>query len=123
EWDDGGVIRQGVYVRRRDTNSWLNTFAGGRVFPGIHSHASFTLQETDTHFEVALRSDDGVTSLSVIGDVAADLAASSIFESLAEASAFFQAGSLGYSATPNPRRFQELELRCQRWQVEPLCVS
>ena len=39
EWDDHGVVREGVYVRRRDTNSWLNSLAGGRVFPGIHYHA------------------------------------------------------------------------------------
>lgn len=123
EWDDGGVIREGVYVRRRDTNSWLNTIAGGRVFPGLHSHATFTVRETATHFEVGLRSDDGVTSLAVVGDVAADLPATSVFGSLAEASTFFRAGSLGYSATRDPRRFQGLELRCHDWRVEPLAVS
>ena len=32
EWDDHGEVREGVYVRRRDTNSWLNALAGGRVF-------------------------------------------------------------------------------------------
>jgi hypothetical protein len=64
-----------------------------------------------------------VTSLSVVGDVTDRLPGGSVFASLAEASAFFQAGSLGYSATPDPRRFQGLELRCHRWQVEPLAVS
>ena len=93
------------------------------MFPGIHSHARFTVRESGTHFEVALESDDGVTSLSVVGDVTDRLPASSVFGSLAEASAFFQAGSLGYSATPDPRRFQGLELRCHRWQVEALAVS
>ncbi len=123
EWDDGGQVREGVYVRRRDTNSRLNALAGGRVFPGIHSHARFTVKESASHFEVSLQSDDGVTSLSVIGDVAAKLPDESIFGSLVEASAFFSAGSLGYSATPDPRRFQGLELRCHRWQVEPLAIS
>jgi hypothetical protein len=123
EWDDGGQVREGVYVRRRDTSSRLNALAGGRVFPGIHSHARFEVRESGDHFEVSLRSDDGVTSLSVTGDVAPELPAGSVFGSLAEASAFFQGGSLGYSATPDPRRFQGLELRCHRWQVEPLAVS
>jgi hypothetical protein len=123
EWDDAGVTREGVYVRRRDTSSQLNALAGGRVFPGIHSHARFTTRETDTHFEVALHSDDGVTNVSVAGDLAAELPAGSVFGSLAEASAFFQGGSLGYSATPDPGRFQGLELRCHRWQVAPLAVS
>jgi hypothetical protein len=123
EWDEDGTVREGVYVRRRDTSSWLNALTGGRLFPGIHSHARYTVKEAGSHFEVALQSDDKVTSVSVVGDVAADLPRNSIFGSPGEASAFFEAGSLGYSATPDPRRFQGLELRCHRWQVEPLAVS
>jgi hypothetical protein len=123
-WDDDtGQVRSGVYVRRRDTSSRLNALAGGRVFPGIHSHARFGVREAGDHFEVALCSDDGVTRVSVAGDVAPEFPTGSVFGSLDEASAFFQGGSLGYSATPDPRRFQGLELRCHRWQVEPLAVS
>ena len=116
-------VREGVYVRRRDTSSWLNTLAGGRVFPGLQSHAQFTVRESGGHFEVALKSDDGVTSLAVIGDVAADLPVGSVFGSLGEASACLRAGAIGYSAMPDPRRFQGMELRCDRWAVEPLTVS
>jgi hypothetical protein len=123
EWDDNGTVREGVYVRRRDTNSRLNSLAGGRLFPGIHHHAKFSVKESADHFEVALRSDDGVTTMSVHGRRADKLPASSVFHSLEAASAFFQAGSLGYSATPDPSRFQGLELRCLRWQVEPLEVE
>ena len=46
EWDDGGTVREGVYVRRRDTDSRLNALAGGRLFPGVHHHARFTVRET-----------------------------------------------------------------------------
>jgi hypothetical protein len=46
-----------------------------------------------------------------------------VFGSLAAASAFFEAGSLGYSATSHPSRFQGLELRCLNWHVEPLEVE
>jgi uncharacterized protein YqjF (DUF2071 family) len=123
EWDDGSQVREGVYIRRRDTNSWLNALAGGRVFPGIHSHARFTVHESGPHYEVAMQSDDRVTSVSLVGDITDRLPDGSLFGSLEEASAFFQAGSLGYSATPDPRRFQGMELRCHRWQVEPLAVS
>ena len=123
EWDDNGITREGVYVRRRDTNSWLNSLAGGRIFPGLHNHAKFTVKETAEHFEVALQSDDGETSMSVKGHLADKLPASSMFESLEEASAFYQAGALGYSATPDASRFQGLELRCRNWSVEPLAVE
>ena len=121
--DDNGSVRDGVYVRRRDTNSRLNALAGGRLFPGIHHHAVFTVRETNDHYEVALRSDDGVTSMSVRGHPADKLPASSVFRSLEEASAFFEAGALGYSATPNPTRFQGLELRCLQWRATPLEVE
>lgn len=123
EWDEGGHVREGVYIRRRDTSSRVNSLVGGRIFPGIHSHARFTVREEIDHYEVSLKSDDAATNLAVIGDAASELPATSSFASLAEASAFFEAGSLGYSATPDPQRFQGLELHCRRWQVEPLAVS
>ncbi|MEX2026519.1 MAG: hypothetical protein WEH44_04445, partial [Pirellulaceae bacterium] len=123
EWDDHGKVREGVYVRRRDTNSWLNSLAGGRLFPGIHHHASFAVTETADRFEVSLDSDDGVTKMAVRARRTEKLPASSVFHSLEETSAFFQAGSLGYSATPDPSRFQGLELRCRNWRVEPLEVE
>jgi hypothetical protein len=123
EWDDRGTVREGVYIRRRDTNSRLNALAGGRLFPGIHHHATFLVQETADRFEVALRSDDGVTSMSVRARRAPQLPASSVFDSLEEASAFFQSGALGYSATPDPSRFHGLELHCPQWEIEPLEVE
>jgi hypothetical protein len=123
EWDDNGVVREGVYVRRRDTNSRLNALVGGRLFPGIHHRARFDVAETADRFAVALRSDDGLTSVSVRCRRAGGLPPTSVFGSLDEASAFFRAGSLGYSPTPDPARFQGLELRCHRWQVEPLDVE
>jgi hypothetical protein len=123
EWDDQGVVREGVYVRRRDSNSRLNALVGGRLFPGVHHHATFTVEEAADRYAVALRSDDGATSMSVRGRRTDRWPDSSVFRSLDEASAFFQAGSLGYSATRDPARFQGLELRCAHWRVEPLEVE
>jgi hypothetical protein len=123
EWDENGEIREGVHVRRRDTDSWLNALAGGRLFPGLQYHAQFTVTESANRFEVALRSDDGVTCMLVRGSRADQLPRSSVFPSLEAASAFFQAGSLGYSATSDPTRFEGLELRCSNWRVEPLEVE
>jgi hypothetical protein len=123
EWEDNGILHEGVFVRRRDTNSWLNSWVGGRLFPGYHFHARFTVEETADYYHVALRSDDGVTSMSVRGRRTDRLPSSSVFGSLEEASTFFQGGSLGYSATGDPSRFQGLELRCRNWQVEPLEVE
>lgn len=123
EWDENGTVREGVYVRRRDTDSQLNAWAGGRLFPGIHHHANFAVEESVDRYQVALRSDDGVTGMEVRGHRAEVLPASSVFGSLEEASTFFRAGSLGYSATPHPSRFQGLELRCLNWRAELLEVE
>lgn len=123
EWERGGTTQRGVYIRRRDTSSRLNACAGGRLFPGIHHHAAFTVAETEDRFSIALRSDDGETSLSVRARLSDSLPPTSVFRSLEEASEFFRGGALGYSTTPDPSRFQGLELRCLRWQAEPLAVE
>jgi hypothetical protein len=123
EWDDNGAVRQGVFVPRRETSSWLNALGGGWLFPGLHHHARFTVRETADDFQVAVHSDDGVTSLSVRGRRADRLPASSVFRSWEEASDFFQGGSLGLSPTRDPSRFQGLELRCRAWRVEPMVVE
>lgn len=123
EWDDGGTLQRGVFVRRRDTNSRLVALGGGRLFPGIQHHAAFQVHESSDHFQLAMRSDDGQMSLDLDAKLAPAWPTSSIFSSLEEASAFFAAGSLGYSSTPNPRRFQGMELCCENWHVEPLAVK
>jgi uncharacterized protein YqjF (DUF2071 family) len=123
EWRDKDTAREGVYIRRRDTSSRLNSIVGGRLFPGIHHHAHFQVEETADHFAVALASDDGATSMSVRGHRTDRVPATSVFQSLEEASAFFQSGSLGYSATQDPSSFQGLELKCLCWKAKPLEVE
>ncbi|HET6572152.1 MAG TPA: DUF2071 domain-containing protein [Fimbriiglobus sp.] len=123
EWDEGGAVREGVYIWRRDTGSRLNALAGGRLFPGVHHHASFDVEEAGDTLRVALRSDDGVTAVSVAGRVSDRLPASSVFGSVAEASAFFAAGSVGYSPAADPARLNGLELRYRGWRVEPMEVA
>lgn len=123
EWDDpDGQPREGVFIPRRDSDSRLNAMAGGRIFPGVHHHARFDVRETDDHLEVAVQSDDGQMRVMVVGDVAMSLPATSVFGTVEQASEFFEAGSLGYSATADPDRYDGLELRCKSWRVEPLDV-
>lgn len=122
EWDKEGQTHHGVYILRRDTNSRLNSLAGGRLFPGLHHHARFQVHETTDHFEVAMQSDDRTASVSVVADLTATWPASRVFRSLAEASDFFEQGSLGYSPSHSPGTFQGLELECQNWQAQPLDV-
>jgi hypothetical protein len=123
EWGDEGGVHEGVYIRRRDTSLWLNAVAGGRLFPGVHHRAGFRVMEIADRYEIAVRSADALVELTVRGRLAAELPESSIFGSTAEASAFFERGSLGYSDGFQPARYQGLELRCREWRAEPLVID
>lgn len=123
EWDIDGQTRRGVYIPRRDTNSRLNHYAGGRLFPGIHHLAKFTVEETDDYFHVELHSNDSQTHVDVRARIAEDLPADSIFNSVDEASNFFAAGSLGYSPSSRMNHYDGLSLQCESWNVEPLVVE
>ncbi len=123
EWEEQGEYREGVYIPRRDTSSRFTALIGGRLFPGVHHHARFQVREADEAFRVHMASDDGQTRVTVAAHLAAQLPAHSIFASLEEASAFFEHGLLGYSATNQAGKLDVLELRCQNWMVEPLRVT
>lgn len=122
EWGSDGQTEAGVYIPRRDSSSRLNVAAGSRVFPGVHHRADFTVVETDDHYDIRMVSRDGGGSISVVGDVTHEFPAESVFPNVDAASAFFEAGSLGYS----PRRdsnFDGLELETTNWSVRPLDVT
>lgn len=123
EWDQNGKTSEGVFIPRRDSSSRLNTLAGGRLFPGLHHHAIFEVEEHDDRYRIKLNSHDRQTHLLVEGQAADALRPASIFGSLTNASDFFERGSLGYSATSEPDEFDGLELRSFNWQVRPLDVS
>jgi hypothetical protein len=122
EWEQDGKTKEGVFIPRRDTSSRLNTAVGGRLFPGVHHHAVFDVHEDDDRYRIELKSDDRLAHLLVDGHVVPALPSTSIFGSLEQASDFFERGSLGYSVTAVPGRFDGLELRTFNWHVQPLAV-
>jgi hypothetical protein len=117
---DGG---EGVFIPRRDTTSVLNVLAGGRLFPGRHHLGRFEVEERGQHYAVRLEDQDSQPILSVEADLADRLPETSVFDSLEEASAFFEAGSLGYSPSADGGRLDGLELRTHGWHVRPLAVQ
>jgi hypothetical protein len=123
EWDQDGETKEGVFVPRRDTSNRINTLLGGRIFPGRCRHATFTIQEDDNHFRVALDSDDGNTHMLVDGNVAEEVPSTSVFSSVKEASSFFEKGSLGYSVTPKRGQFEGLQLHSFDWHVQPMAIE
>ena len=123
EWDEDGRTHSGVYIPRRDTNSRLNVFLGGRLLPGVHHQAIFRSKEQSNHVELEVNSRDGATRVLVRGRPTTSLATSSAFKSTAEASAFFEAGSRGYSPARVSGAFDGLELRTLNWHLNALEID
>ena len=121
-WGDGPDLEEGVFVPRRDSNSWFNHLVGGNFFPGEQHPARFDIGDEGAHVEVRMSSQDGTVGLHVSGDAAQRLPSSSIFSSVEEASCFFERGSLGYSATREIGRYDGLVLDTETWKVSPLHV-
>jgi hypothetical protein len=123
EWQQNDGIHEGVFIPRRDSNSRFNQLVGGRFFPGFHHHARFDINETVDRINVGFESDDRTASVRIAARTAEALPNDSIFTTLDEASRFFEAGAIGYSATRDVSRFDGLELRCTRWSIHPLAVD
>ncbi|WP_202703454.1 DUF2071 domain-containing protein [Flavobacterium sp. UGB4466] len=119
EWDENGETKSGVYIPRRDTSLKLNTIVGGRVFPGKHYYAKFNVKEKNGNYQINFKSSDGTMTL-IEADEASTFNEKSIFETLCDASDFFENGDLGYS--PNDNKFDGLRLKAYHWEVKPLDV-
>jgi len=123
EWTEAETRREGVFIPRRDTNSVINQIAGGRLFPGVHHSAQFRNCETDQQFEVELRSRDLQTVVRVAARRVDNWPEGSLFQSLDQASAFFQAGCRGWSPGANGNPLEGVELCPERWEMHPLQID
>jgi len=124
EWTNSAKeLREGVFIPRRDTNSYLSHFTGGRIFPGEHHFAGFQVTDSGSRVDFTMQSHDKSTSVRVRGFDAEELPSSSCFSSLAESSRFFEGGCLGYSTTKDSCRLDGVELTTLRWQVSAFSVE
>ena len=124
EWKDAaGELQEGVFIPRRDTGSLLNQLAGGRIFPGEHHAAQFTVSDENGKIDFRMRADDGSVEVKLLAEDAESLPPTSAFDSLADASAFFEKGSLGFSVTRDAGRLDGLRLRTLDWRIQPLAVK
>jgi hypothetical protein len=124
EWEnDERRTQQGVYIPRRDTSSRLNALAGGRVFPGVHHHSKFTVDDHNGRISMRILA-EGIEGPLVHLEASETevFPETSIFRSLAESSQFFESGCIGYSARPDSCVLDGLSLRVSEWRVSPLAV-
>ncbi len=123
EWDENGETKQGVFIPRRDTDSLLTQLAGGRLFPSEHHKANFNIEENESIINYSMRSNDGEVSLKFNGNSIDNFPAESIFDSLKEASEFFEKGSLGYSPNKTDKHLDGVKLQIDNWQVKPIKIN
>jgi hypothetical protein len=122
EWDDKGGRRTGVFIPRRDSDSRLTVLLGGRIFPGAHNHARFTVEETKEQLHVAFRADDGTAEVDVTAVIEPTLMDSGLFADVGEASRFFEQGAIGLSPGRDPSRLETVRLSTHAWRIEPCRV-
>src|ERR1041384_3881562 len=95
QWQQDGEQREGVFIPRRDTNSWFNKTLGGRFFPGIFQRSRFEDQASDASVSLRIVRADGGTEIAFAGRLADQLPPTSIFPSLEAAAGFFSLGATG----------------------------
>ena len=122
EWDEGAVVREGVFVFRRDTSSLMNHYAGGRLFPGEQHYADFAVRDANGHVGLRARPDNGEALVELRGHESAELPAGSIFRSLEESSRFFEGGCLGFSLAASGA-IDGMKLVTREWSVRPFEVE
>jgi hypothetical protein len=121
--DEWGKTEEGVYVLSRHTNSRLNRIAGGRLFPGEYQKADFRVKDDGDQVDFEMRTPKEETVVQVRGKKTAALPPRCGFRDLAEASAFFEAGSLGYSTAKKDDRLEGMRLKIAAWKIAPLEVE
>ncbi len=113
---------EGVFIPRRDTDSRLNQFAGGRVFPGQYQRSRFQVNIQDDQYAVAVTDRKGRKVMSIDATVSQSVSDGSVFSSTSEGSAFFQAGNMGWSPGKEAFTLDAIELWTHEWRMEPLAV-
>ncbi len=123
-WEnESGEMCEGVYVPRRDTDSFINSTIGGKLFPGEQHKADFEVKEDGGKIDFSMNSDDKKVSIKLAGTIAETLPQNSFFASLAEASKFFEKGALGYSVTKDNKELDGITLEIKDWEVKPLTLD
>jgi hypothetical protein len=120
EWDGPSGVEVGVYVLRRDSAQCLPVLLGGRAFPGVHGRAAFQVDDEPGRLHVAYRTADDLEVDAV--STAPESWSSRLFADATEASAFFEAGSCGFS--PDHRGCLEgISMATDAWRAEPVSIT
>lgn len=115
EWDENGEVRRGVYIFERHSSAWSPVLFGGRLFPGVHRKARFTIDESGDRY--ALTMDTKGESLAADVEVGGEWR-SGVFATVEDASEFYRAGRIGWSRRHDGVTFEPVAVTSEEWSVE-----
>ncbi|GAA4481016.1 DUF2071 domain-containing protein [Microbacterium panaciterrae] len=115
EWDEDGAVRTGVYILERHSSAWHPVLFGGRLFPGVHRHARFTIGERDGRY--AMTMDAGGEHLDADVEVGGPWT-SAFFDTVEEASEFYRSGRIGWSRAHDGVTLESVALAAEGWAVQ-----
>lgn len=114
---------EGVYVPRRDTNSWLNVLSGGLFFPGVHGKSNFSVRLRDDRYVVQITDDQRNKMLHIDVSVSDEFPSDSVFKNMTEVSEFFSQGNIGWSKNAKNTGYDTIALSTEDWNMTPLKVN
>ena len=115
--------RDGVYIWRRDTDSFFTRLLGGRLFPGVHGDAEFQVDEGEGALAMNVFSRDGGADVSFRALTEAQWSWSLLFPRFTDVCSFFERGSRGFSCRHDGQGVEGMEMRTTHWRMSPLAVQ
>ncbi|MGH9795216.1 MAG: DUF2071 domain-containing protein [Candidatus Acidiferrales bacterium] len=115
--------RDGVYIWRRDTDSFFTRLLGGRLFPGVHGDAEFQVDEGEGALAMNVFSQEGGGDVSFRALTEAQWSWSLLFPRFTDVCSFFERGSRGFSCRLDGQGVEGMEMRTTHWQMSPLAVQ
>ena len=115
--------RDGVFIWRRDTDRALVALLGGRLFPGVHGKARFTVEESSDHLAYKVATPGGRADVSLEVRSVDAWPGSPLFPQFDDVREFFQRGDCGYSCSLRGDRLEGVQLRTRTWDMSPLLVE
>jgi len=113
----------GVFIWRRETDQCLVSLLGGRLFPGVHQRAAFTIDDSTHDLSMNVRTDHEEADVRFEASHATRWESASVFPSFDDAVEFFRRGDCGFSCSLWEGRLEGLRLKTLRWEMSALRVK
>lgn len=123
-WEDGGRLRHGLYIPRRDTSSLLQLMMGDRLSGGLHHLARIRARIRQDRYVVSMRgmNQEGVRA-KLMAKLTDRFPMGSVMKELETAVSFFESGKVAYSPLYKHSIFEGVEWNAQDFSIQPLRVE